>query len=271
MFDIHTHSYCSDGGDSPAELVEYAKAAGLDLFALSDHDTVSGLPEARKRADELRLKMINCCEIEADYADTLHLLAVGVDTENADFMALMEQKLRMRDERNALLSERLRELGMDVSGVLKPSRGATTRANYAQALVELGYAEDMNAAFRNILGRGCPAYIRQKHPSPEEVISIAEGAGGFTVIAHPMKMKVDPGELIADMKRLGVRGVEAFYGNATEGETRLFAALASRNGLLVTCGSDYHGARRPTTHIGKGWQENEELKRTEKMLLDMIK
>ncbi|MBR5947126.1 MAG: PHP domain-containing protein [Clostridia bacterium] len=271
MFDIHTHSYCSDGADAPAKVVENAKEAWLDLFALTDHDTVIGLPEAQKRAKELGLAMLTGCEIEADYADTLHILSLGMDYQNADFKALMERKIKLRDERNEKLTERLRNLGMDVSSVLESSRGATTRANYAEALVKLGHAESTADAFDRILGRGKIAFINQTHPSPEEVVGIVEAAGGICVIAHPMKMKVDPAALIADMKRLGIRGVEAFYGTATEGEHRLFASLAKQNGLFVTCGSDSHGARRPRTHIGKGWETCEELKTAERMLMGMIK
>ncbi len=271
MFDIHTHSYCSDGADSPCEVAEKARAAGLSLFALTDHDTVLGIPEAQKRAAELNLPIITGCEIEADYEDTLHILALGLDIENPDFTALMEKKLRLRDERNERLTERLIELKMDVSSALESSRGATTRANYADALVKLGYAESTADAFDRILGRGKPGYIRQNHPSPEEVIGTVEAAGGICVIAHPMKMKLDPAKLISDMKRLGIRGVEAFYGTATEGETRLFATLAGQNGLFVTCGSDSHGSRRPRTHIGKGWQDCEELRKTERMLMGLAR
>lgn len=271
MFDIHTHSNCSDGYDAPHTVVETAKQAGLDLFALTDHDSINGLWEAKKRADELALSFIAGCEIEAEYADTLHILALGMDIENADLCALMEKKLRLRDERNVRLSERLKELGMDVSSALEQSRGATTRANYAAALVKLGYAESLNDAFSRILGRGCPAHIKQRHPDPREVVEIVEAAGGICVIAHPMKMKLDPAKLIEDMKNIGIRGVEAFYGTATEGEMRLFAVLAKRNGLFITCGSDYHGARRPATHIGKGWQDIEELRTTERMLLGRVK
>lgn len=271
MFDIHTHSYCSDGADAPAAVVENAKAAGLDLFALTDHDTVSGIYEARERAAELGLAMITGCEIEAEYEDTLHILALGMDVENADFKALMERKIIIRDERNERLTARLKALGMDVSSALESSRGATTRANYAEALVKLGFAENTADAFDRILGRGKPAFIRQPHPAPEEVIGIVEAAGGLCVVAHPVKMKLDPAKLIADMKRLGIRGVEAFYGTATEGEVRLFATLAKQNGLFVTCGSDSHGARRPRTHIGKGWQECGELKAAERMLLGLVR
>ncbi len=271
MFDIHTHSYCSDGADAPAAVVENAKAAGLDLFALTDHDTVIGLPEACARAKELGLPMLTGCEIEADYEDTLHILALGIDHENPDFKALMERKIELRNERNEKLTARLAELGMDVSSVLESSRGATTRANYAEALVKLRFAGSTGDAFERILGRGKIAYIHQQHPRPEEVIGIIEAAGGIAVIAHPMKMRIDPAALISDMKKLGIRGVEAFYGTSTEGEKRLFATLARQNGLFVTCGSDSHGARRPKTHIGKGWQECEELKKTERLLMERVK
>lgn len=268
MYDLHTHSNCSDGLDAPELVVEKAAALGCTLFALTDHDTVSGVSAALARARELALPFLAGCEIEAKYADTLHILALGVDIENTALCELLAKKERSRVDRNRRLGERLAELGMDVSSALVESRGATTRANYAAALVELGYAKDLADAFDRILKRGCPAYVPQEHPSPEEVIETIRAAGGTAVIAHPMKMnKCDPAELIADLARLGIGGVEAFYSTATEGQTRLFASLAREHRLLVTCGSDYHGARRAYAPLGGAWRDCEDLAKAEKFFL----
>lgn len=268
MFDIHTHSNCSDGMDAPEAVVQKAAAMGLSLFALTDHDTTLGVPAALKAAAELSLPCLTGCEIEAQYQDTLHILGLGIDLESPELAALMQKKLALRDKRNRKLSARLAELGMDVTPALVESAGATTKANYASALVALGYAKDLFDAFGRILGRGCPAYIPQEHPSPEEVVGTIRAAGGAAVIAHPMKMKkCDPGRLIRDMARIGIEGVEAHYCGATEGETRLFSSLARENGLFITCGSDYHGARRPTSPIGGAWEDCEDLRRTEELLL----
>lgn len=267
MFDLHTHSYCSDGTDAPELVAEKAAALGCTLFALTDHDTMSGVAAAKARAAELSLPFLTGCEIEAKYADTLHILGLGVDPENPALRELLEIKERNRIDRNRRLGERLAELGMDVSSALVESRGATTRANYASALVELGYAKDLTDAFGRILKRGCPAYVSQEHPSPEVVVDTIRAAGGVAVIAHPMKMdKCDPRRLIADMARLGCWGVEAFYCGATEGQTRLFASLAREHGLFVTCGSDYHGKRRPSSPLGGAWRDCAELLRTELLL-----
>lgn len=269
MFDIHTHSYCSDGMDAPEEVVRLAAETGLSLFALTDHDTLLGVPAALKAAAELGLPFLTGCEIEAQYADTLHILGLGVDLESPELAALMRKKLALREERNRKLSARLAELGMDCSSALVESAGATTKANYASALVKLGFAKDLSDAFGRILGRGCPAYIAQQHPSPEEVVGAIRAAGGAAVIAHPMKMKrCDPVSLIRDMARIGIEGVEAHYCGATEGETRLFSSLARENELFITCGSDYHGARRPTSPIGGAWRDCEDLRLTEAMLLN---
>ena len=268
MFDLHTHSYCSDGTDAPELVAEKAAQLGCTLFALTDHDTMNGVAAAKARAAELSLPFLTGCEIEAKYEDTLHILALGVDGENPALCELLARKEQNRIDRNRRLGERLAELGMDVSSALVESRGSTTRANYASALVELGFAKDLADAFDRILKRGRPGYVPQEHPSPEEVIGTIRQAGGVAVIAHPMKMdKCDPGRLIADMARLGCWGVEAFYSTATEGQTRLFASLAREHGLFVTCGSDYHGERRAYAPLGGAWRDCAELRRTEAWLL----
>ncbi|MBR6007088.1 MAG: PHP domain-containing protein [Clostridia bacterium] len=269
MYDLHTHSYCSDGTDSPELVAEKAAALGCTLFALTDHDTMSGVAAAKARAKELDLPFLTGCEIEAKYEDTLHILALGVDGENPALRELLTKKEINRIDRNRRLGERLAELGMDVSSALVESRGSTTRANYAAALVKLGYARDLADAFDRILKRGCPAYVSQEHPSPEEVIGTIHAAGGTAVIAHPMKMKkCDPGTLIADMARLGIDGVEAFYSTATEGQTKLFSSLAREHGLLVTCGSDYHGGMRSYAPLGGAWRVSADLVKSEKILLN---
>lgn len=268
MYDLHTHSICSDGMDAPTAVVQKAVELGMSLFALTDHDTMIGVPEALEEAAKYSLPCLAGCEIEAQYSDTLHILGLGIDINGPALGALMKKKIELRNERNRRLTARLIELGMDVTPALVESEGATTKANYASALVQLGYAKDMLDAFTRILGRGCPAYIMQEHPSPEEAVGAIRAAGGVAVIAHPMKMKkCDPAALIRDMARIGIEGVEAFYCGATEGETRLFSSLARDNGLFITCGSDYHGSRRPTSPLGGAWRDCEALRRTEELLL----
>ena len=250
MYDLHTHSRCSDGSESPEHVAELAKAAGIGLLALTDHDCVRGVPAALSRAAQLGLRMLPGVEAEADYADKLHILGIGQDIDAPCFQKLLAEQTALREERNRLLEIKLRKMGMDVSDYLIRSE-STTRANYAAALTAAGHAENTADAFRRILNRDALADIKQKHPSPQAVIDAVTGAGGAAILAHPMLMKkCDPHELVRDLADKGIWGIEAFYGAATEGETRLFSSLSREFGLFATCGSDFHGKSRPNAPIG---------------------
>ena len=259
MYDLHTHSRCSDGSESPEHVAELAKAAGIELLALTDHDCVRGVPAALSRAAQLGLRMLPGVEAEADYADPLHILGIGQDIDAPCFQKLLAEQTALREERNRLLEIKLRKMGMDVSDYLIRSE-STTRANYAAALTAAGHAENTADAFRRILNSDALADIKQKHPSPQAVIDAVTGAGGAAILAHPMLMKkCDPHELVRDLADKGIWGIEAFYGAATEGETRLFSSLSREFGLFATCGSDFHGKSRPNAPIGSGWRSCAQL------------
>lgn len=266
MFDLHSHSNCSDGSETPESVVDLAKAAGLELFALTDHDCIEGVNPAMRYAKSVGLNMLTGVEMEASYSDILHILGLGMDIDDPAFVSLVAKQKAYREERNHKLDEKLCSLGMDVSGTLNRDAYCTTRANYAQALVAASFASNLDDAFDRILGRGCPAYIRQEHPSAQEIISTIHRAGGVAVIAHPMMMKCNPAALIADMARLGIWGVEAYHSTATAGESVVFSSLARTHGLYVTCGSDFHGSSRPDVKIGGYYRDCDELKRTQQEL-----
>lgn len=266
MFDLHSHSYYSDGSDSPQTVLTLAKQAGADLFALTDHDCAAGIPEAVKSAEEISLNFLPGIEIQAEYPEKLHILGLGMDIEDPQFVKLTEKLQLYREERNRNLDKRLKELGMDVSGVLKKGVFCTSRVNYAQALVEMGFASDISDAFRRIVGRHGAAAVSCRHPSIKEVLSTIQNAGGIAVLAHPMNMKCDHAALIAELKKSGLWGVEAYYYSASPEETRFFSSLAAKNGLYITCGSDYHGKRRPLASIGCCYRDSEQLKRTREKL-----
>lgn len=267
MFDVHSHSTCSDGTETPSAVVEIAKARGLGLFALTDHDSISGVPEAMKRANEIDLPLLTGCEMEASFYDKLHLLCLGMDISDPGFLRLVERQREYRLERNEKLDKKLCSLGFDISRVLNTESDCVTRAHYARALVDAGYADDMNQAFDRILGRGACAYVSQERLSPKQVISATKNAGGVVVLAHPMQMRCEAAPMVKELVEAGIWGIEAHYYNATEGEIRRFTSLARAYGLYVTCGSDYHGADRPEAVIGECYRDNYELKRTEHELM----
>ena len=226
MYDLHTHSRCSDGSESPEHVAELAKAAGIELLALTDHDCVRGVPAALSRAAQLGLRMLPGVEAEADYADTLHILGIGQDIDAPCFQKLLAEQTALREERNRLLEIKLRKMGMDVSDYLIRSE-STTRANYAAALTAAGHAENTADAFRRILNRDALADIKQKHPSPQAVIDAVTGAGGAAILAHPMLMKkCDPHELVRDLADKGKSRPNAPIGSGWRSCAQLEAALS---------------------------------------------
>lgn len=269
MFDIHIHSCCSDGSETPERIAQLAKDAGASLFALTDHDCVSGVERAQRRATELGIDMLPGAELEAEYPQQLHLICVGMDIHAPEFEALLEKQRRIRDARNLELAERLKRLGMDVSQRLDLSAECITRAHFAAELVRAGHAQSVSDAFRTILGRGCPGYVPQKHPEPGFIIETVAKSGGVCILAHPMKMNCCHSRLIAQLKQDGLWGVEAYYSSATPGQTQQFVSLARSFGLMVTCGSDFHGVTRPAASICGAWHRCPELELTQELLAGM--
>lgn len=262
MFDLHSHSICSDGSEKPSDVVDIAKSSGLDLFALTDHDSVAGVEDALTRAQGVGIPMLSGAEMEAEYPVTLHLLCLGMDITDAGFDALVKRQKEFRTERNLKLTRKLRSIGMDVTEQINSESDCITRAHYARALVVGGFAQSMNDAYSRILGKSGLAYIKQERLSPEQIISATRNAGGIVVLAHPMKMNCEALPMVHELAEKGIWGIEAHYYCATPGETVRFTSLARENGLYVTCGSDYHGKDRPTAVIGGCYEDNYELKRT---------
>ena len=261
-YDLHTHTYYSDGTASPAELIASAGAAGLGLLALTDHDTVMGVPYARAAAAEAGLPFLCGAEIEAEYTSKLHVLALGIDPEDVGILFMLRAQEERRRERNERMIKKLCEHGMDVLPYYKESIGCTTRTHVANALIAGGYAKDVADAFGRIIGRGCRYFVGCEHPTMREVIDRIEGAGGRAVLAHPHKMRCDHKKLVKSLADCGLWGVEVYYPGTTEENIAFFSGLAREHGLNITCGSDYHGVNRPEAQLGCSFREIPELEDT---------
>ena len=266
MYDLHTHSNFSDGTLPPEKLIEEAKARGLSLLALCDHDTVAGLPFAARAAKEVGLPFINGTVLEADFTAQLHILGLGVDPEGAKLKTLIAGFSERRAIRNEKLLQKLADGGMSVYDYLETTNGLPNKSNIAQAMVKAGYCGTVTEAFDRYLRRGRPFHVRQEYPSMPEVMEAIIDAGGLPVLAHPMKMDCDHRALVKDMTDHGLWGVEAYYSSATEEQTEFFRSLAREFGLHPTCGSDFHGPHRPEAQLGCAWRDVEELRETEEIL-----
>ncbi|MFE5834779.1 PHP domain-containing protein [Streptomyces sp. NPDC056488] len=255
--DLHTHSTASDGTDSPAELVRNAAAAGLDVVALTDHDTTRGHAEAIAALPE-GLTLVTGAELSCRVDGIgLHLLAYLFDPEEP---ALLAQRELVRDDRvpraRAMVGK-LRDLGVPVTWervARIAGDGSVGRPHVAEALVELGVVPDVSAAFTpEWLADGGRAYVGKHELDPVEAIRLVKAAGGVTVFAHPLAVKrgqVLPEASIARLAEAGLDGVEVDHMDHDEATRARLRGLAKELGLLTTGSSDYHGSRK-TCRLGE--------------------
>ncbi len=257
MLDFHCHSTCSDGTCTPEALA--ARGRAFTAFALTDHDTCEGCARflaASADAAGARLAGVELSvEPGAGYAK-FHLLGLGLDPASPPLQAFLARIRDGRAERNARILARLAALGMPLTeaDVRRHAGSAVVaRPHLARALMEHGWATSVKDAFERILGDGKPAYVPRYRPAPEEAIAVIHAAGGLAVMAHPRYWTDDEALLRAGLARLkdsGLDGVEALYfANAPE-ETVLHLRTARALGLLVTAGSDFHGANKPDVPLG---------------------
>jgi len=256
--DLHTHSSASDGELAPAALVAKARAMGLSTLALTDHDTVAGLDEARAAAEESGIEFIPGIEIEIDFQPgEFHLLGYGIDAHARALVAAIETLARARHERNAAILERIAQAGLplDTARIEALSREAYLgRPHLADLLVGAGCARNRQDAFDRYLGKGRPFYIKKSCLPLEEALSVIAEAGGVPVVAHPYSLfvsKANLGMLFSQWKEMGIHGIEAYHPTAKYGQCAILERMARERGMFITAGSDFHGKARPECGLGR--------------------
>ncbi len=257
--DLHTHSTASDGSMSPAELVKHAKDSGLRAVALTDHDTISGLSEAREQAAVTDIELVNGVELAAWLDDTeLHIVGLDIDDTLPEFKNAMEEMQQIREDRNIKMVGLMAAAGVDITIEKlheKEGDGVLTRANFARYLISAGFVSSINEAFDKYLSPGKPFYLPRKKLMPERAISLIKSAGGIPILAHPMYYKLDRQVLenyLGTLKDMGIEGIEAYYSTNTPEDDEYTLGLAKRFGLKVSGGSDFHGTYKPAISIGTG-------------------
>ncbi|WP_041523478.1 PHP domain-containing protein [Gilvimarinus agarilyticus] len=253
--DLHMHSSCSDGELTPEALVARAKEAGLDVIALTDHDTVEGLARARLAAESEGLTLINGIEFSSRWGKIgVHVVGLGLDATSEALQEAVAAQQAARVERNLTIASRLEKLGahniyqraVDLAGGTQIGR-----PHFAQLLVEDGLVKSVASAFKKYLGAGKVGDIRQQWPPLIEIIGVIRAAGGVAVLAHPAKYRLTRTKLralINDFTEAGGGALEVISGYQPSGLARDLAAMANEAGLASSCGSDFH---RP----GGVWQE----------------
>jgi predicted metal-dependent phosphoesterase TrpH len=247
VIDLHLHTTASDGTLEPAALVARAAAAGLSVIAVTDHDTLAGLAEAREAADRLGVRLVNGVEITAvEDARDVHMLGYFMDPSDTELAAFLESQRLDRIRRVGEMMERLRSLGypLDRESLLastdeKPGR-SIGRPQIADALIAAGHATDRNDAFDRLLGKDGPAFVPRRGPGPEAVVKIVANAGGIVSIAHPGLTRLD--RIIPRLAASGLHALEARHSDHDAKTEQHYRDLAARHGLAVSGGSDFHGA-----------------------------
>lgn len=258
LIDLHTHSTASDGSMKPKDLVRYASDKGLKAIALTDHDTVEGIASAVEEGKKTGFEVIPGVEISADFNGEMHILGFYIDFERPELDNTLEMLKDFREKRNPEIVKKLNKLGMDITMVeVEQEVGGevTGRVHIARVLKKKGYVKSIDDAFAKLLAAGRPAYTSREKLSPQEAISTITGAGGVAVLAHPVFLGIDYRKLdvlLGELKEMGLKGVEAYYSNHTKNDTGKILRLALKHGLLVTGGSDFHGANKPEIEIGIG-------------------
>ena len=269
MIDLHTHTTESDGSFTPRELIDAALHANLEALAISDHDTFAGYEQALPLAQARGLDLV--CGIELATRMTLnggairsvHLLGYFLrEPPSAEFRGWLGGILSARRARNQQLVESLRQFGVDIqlSEVEALGRRLTGRPHFARVLVNKGYAADIQEAFRRYLDESAPAFVERDMPHLALAIQKMTAAGAVPVVAHPIRLGVrDPereDRVIAEMRDMGLRGIEAYHSDHRAPDIERYLALAKKYGLAVSGGSDFHGAVKPNVALGTGINGN---------------
>ena len=251
--DLHTHSLRSDGALEPAALVERAAARGVQVQALSDHDTLAGIAEAVSVGERTGVRIIPSTELntESEWGD-VHILGYFMDPADAALEARLRWLRDNRGRRIELMVERLNAQGHPVSldRVLQiAGGGALGRPHLAQALFEAGHVPSYDAAFDTLISKDAPAYVSRIGLTPHEAVALVVAHGGVASLAHPFTV-IGLDELLPQLVAEGLAGIETYYGSHSPAWTTRCLRLAGRYGLIPTGGSDFHGRGDHGTDLG---------------------
>jgi len=242
--DLHLHTTYSDGSLSPRETVEEAARQDVRLIAITDHDELGGIPEARAAGAALGVTVISGVEINTDVGrEDIHILGYGFPPDAPVLRETLATLRAGRLERTRKILARLRELGLplELERVLDiAGHGSIGRPHVAQALVEAGYVENREQAFDRLIGRKCRAYVPRAPYRPEDAVAVIHRAGGIASLAHPGKLG-DPVRFIRKLKDAGLDALEAYHSDHSPMITERILRWAEHYGLAVTGGTDSHG------------------------------
>ncbi|MDO3722635.1 PHP domain-containing protein [Marinobacter sp. chi1] len=256
--DLHCHSTASDGALAPAALVERAAERGVTHLALTDHDTVDGLAEARSAALLHNVELVPGVELSCLWKSrTIHVVGLDFDPTDQAFLSAMDTQNSNRWARARQIAERLSKLRVDdlLARATEHAGGEVPgRPHFAKVLVEAGVVSNVAQTFKRHLGAGKPGDVKAYWPELDEVVGWIVAAGGIAVLAHPRKYQMTATklrELVSDFRKAGGRALEVSTSGQSSGDLGFLAELCRRDGMLASQGSDFHFPGAPWCELGK--------------------
>lgn len=257
--DLHVHSTASDGTLTPSQLVQYALQKGLAAFALTDHDTTAGIPEALQAAEGTSVEVIPGIELSTTWqGGDVHIVGLDIDLENIWFQETLLRFQSSRDSRNDKIIALLQKEGIDItsSSMLEAfPHSVWTRAHFARYLLDHHYVGSVNEAFDRYLGDHSKCYVPREKVTPFQAVRLIKESGGIAVFAHPALCRISTDRLeslVAELKRAGLDAMETIYSTYRPAEEAAMTRLARRHSLKSSGGSDFHGSNKPRIDLGSG-------------------
>lgn len=250
MIDLHVHTTASDGQYSPSQIIQMAAEKDLKAIAITDHDTVAGIPEAKIAAEKYKITLISGTELNINTKrGEFHLLGLGIKNESSSIKMLLEDLQKNRVLRNEQIIEKMRNAGIDITLEEVQNKFPNTeigRPHLAKMLVEKKVVKNHQQAFDKYLGQGRPFFVQRVGANLDEAIIAIRESGGVPVLAHPMSLYISWGKLpdvLQDYFERGIAGLEAYHPGAKMGDCIRLEELGRKIGYFITAASDFHGEK----------------------------
>jgi 3',5'-nucleoside bisphosphate phosphatase len=247
--DLHVHTKASDGIYTPKEIIDYAISNGITSLAITDHDTVGGLPEAMEYAKKIGFDLVPGIEFGLDYnAGSFHLIGLFVDFNNSTLIQVTERLKKSRMIRVVKMVELLKCEGCNIrlEEIEEEAMGAAVgKPHIARLMIKKGYAENMNYVFKNFMVKGKPGYVKRDRISLIEAVMVIKNSGGIPLIAHPISLNAKSFDAfekkLDEFIQSGVQGIEVYSSMHTMNDVPEFLRIAKKKNILISGGSDFHG------------------------------
>jgi predicted metal-dependent phosphoesterase TrpH len=253
--DLHIHTKCSDGLFTPEEIVRKAVHAGLKAISITDHDTVTGIDQAKPLALDSGLELIPGVEMSSAYKGyDIHILGYFFDYQHSELKRYLDQCRRLRTERAERMVQKLAKMGVKIEIeqiIMKAQNGSVGRPHIAAVLQDGGFVKSFSEAFSKYLGSHSPAYVKSIETHPEEVIRLINGAGGLSFLAHPAQNV--PDEILRQLISFGLDGLEIIHPSHDTYRQNYYREIANEYFMLFSGGSDYHGLKDHEDTFGHVW------------------